>query len=110
MQARGAYDPRRGPSDLALRTEKTGPAVGLDPHDRAAATAAGLTLPVVDLVQGLEVPDLAEEVAVLLIGQRRTPVLDGLLQGLDHRPVETAHFLGRQRVGDAVVAQPGGEE
>src|SRR3954470_23523490 len=98
MQARGAYDPRRGPlrsrgnscrnstaissgsgSDLALGTQERAAAVGLDPHDGAAAAAAGLALAVVDLVQGLELPDLAEQVAVLLVGERGPSVLDGLL-------------------------------
>src|SRR5881275_2470749 len=96
-------------SDLALRTEERAPSVGLDPHDRAAAAAAGLALAVVDLVQRLSVTDLAEQVPVLLVGQRRAPVLDGVLEGLDHRPIQAADLLGGQRVRGAVVPEPGGE-
>src|SRR5947209_17174829 len=56
-----------------------------------------LALPVVDLVEGLELAHLAEQVAVLLVGQRRAAVLDGVLQGLDHGPVQATDLLGGQR-------------
>src|SRR5439155_12085667 len=80
-------------SDLALLAVEGGAAADLLPHDRAAATTAGLALAVVDLVQALVVAHLAEHVAVLLVGQRRAPVLDRVLQRLDHGPVEPPHLL-----------------
>ena len=58
----------------------------------------------------LEVADLAEQVLVLLVGQRRAAVLHRVLERLDHGPVEAAHLLGREALGAAVVAQAGGEE
>jgi hypothetical protein len=42
-------------------------APGLDAHDGVAAAPAGLALAVVDLMRTLEVAELAEEVAVLLV-------------------------------------------
>src|SRR5579859_4861766 len=97
-------------SDLALRTQEGRTAVDLRPDDRAAAAAAGLAFAVVHVVPALEVADLAEQVAILLIGQRRATVLDRILQRLDHGPVKTADLLGGQRLRRAVIAQAGREE
>ena len=69
----------------------------LDPDDRRPAPAAGLALAVVDLVLRLVVARPADEVDVLLVRQRRAPVLDGLVQHLDQRPVQPPDLLGRQR-------------
>src|SRR4029079_16556027 len=86
-------------SDLALLAEEGRAPVDLDAHDLAPAAPAGKAFPVVDLVLRLEVAQRTEEVAVLLVRQRGTAVLDRILEGLDHRPVEPAHFLGGERVG-----------
>ncbi len=65
-------------SDLAGLAHVRGAAGDLQPDDRVAAAAAGLTLAVVDLVLALVVADLSEQVAVLLVGERRPAVLDRL--------------------------------
>src|SRR5271157_2560289 len=61
--------------NLAGFAEEGRAPAGLDPDDGVAATPAGLALAVVDLVRALEVTELAEQVAVLLVGQRGAPVL-----------------------------------
>src|ERR1700722_18101064 len=101
-----AYRAVRG-SHLAVLAEEGRAPARLHPHNGVATAAAGLALPVVDLVRALEVAELAEEVAVLLVGQGGAPVLDGVGQRLDNGPVEPAHLGGRQRVGRPVVAQAG---
>jgi hypothetical protein len=57
------------PSDLALRAQEVRAAAELDADDRRPAAPARLAFAVVDVVLRRVVADLAEEVAVLLVGQ-----------------------------------------
>ncbi len=91
-------EPRSPRSDLAVLAEERRAPSGLDAHDGRSAAAAGLALTVVGLVLVLVVADLPEEVAVLLVRQRGAAPLDRFGQRLDHRPVETPHLLGGERV------------
>ena len=59
--------------NLAVFAEEGRAPARLDPDDGVAATPAGLALAVVDLARALEVAELAEQVAVLLVGQRGSP-------------------------------------
>src|SRR5580704_17460601 len=83
-------------SDLAAGAEETAPPIGLDPHDGAPAARARRAFPVIDIVEPLERTDVAEDVSVLLVRQRRSAVLDGVLQGFDYCPVQPADLLRSQ--------------
>src|SRR6478609_9588325 len=96
-----------GASDLAVRAEERRPAGVLLAHDGAAAAQAGLAVAGVHLVVLLVPALLAEQVHVLLVGERRPAVLDAVLEHLDHGAVQAPHLLGAQLVAHAVVAQPG---
>src|SRR5713101_4432698 len=78
------------PLNLTLGAEERRAVVDLYPYDGAAAPAARLPFAVVHLVLELELPDLPEQVAVLLVGERRAAVLHRVLQRLDQGPVEPA--------------------
>src|SRR5438046_1856577 len=97
-------------SDLALGAEERGAALPLDADDRAPAAPARLTFVVVHLMVVLEAADHAEEVTVLLVGERRTAMLDGLVQRLDDRPLEAPHLLRGERFRGSVVAETGGKQ
>src|SRR6185436_5582090 len=75
-------------------------------RDRLTAAAAGLALTGVHLVVELELARLAEQVDVLLVRERGPAVLHRILQRLDHRAVEPADLLGRERVAHAVPSEP----
>src|SRR5205823_14735893 len=94
-------------SDLAARAVVRRAAAPLDLFDDVPAPAARLAVAPVDLVLGLVLPDVAVEIAVLLVGQRRAAHLDRLLQDLAHGAVQPTDLLRRQRLAAAVVAQAG---
>src|SRR5439155_5435244 len=101
--------PRCG-SNLARLAEERGPSADALADDRLAAAPARLALAGVHLVVQLVLARLPVEVDVLLVGQRGASVLHGVLQRLDHRPVQAADLLARERVAHAVPAQSGAEE
>src|SRR3954469_1088935 len=107
VRARLAKRADRSWSDLAVRAEERGPARVLLADDRAPAPEAGLPVPGVHLVVLLVAALLAEQIHVLLVGERGAPVLDAVLEDLHHRPVQAAHLLGPQLVAHVVVAEPG---
>src|SRR5437762_5870243 len=97
-------------SALALGTEVAGSSVHLDRIDRGSAPAARLALPSVDPELALELPGLAQEVDVGLVGQRGAAVPHGLLEHFAHGPVQAPDLLRGQRVAHVVVAKARGEE
>ena len=68
------------------------------PGGRPAAARARLALAVVHLVMVLVLAGLAEQVDVLLVGERRAAVLHRVLQRLEDRAVQAADLLLRERV------------
>ena len=103
-----ARPPRR--SDLTRRAEEGGTARHALAHDDVTTARARLAFPRVDVVELLVLAGTSEEVDVLLVGERRAPVLHRVLQRLHHRPVEAAHLLRRERVTHAVPPQAGTPE
>src|SRR5688500_5164902 len=75
---------RPSSSDLALLAQEVRATAVLDAGDLVPAPPAPLAGAVVDHVLRRELAHLAEQVAVLLVGQRRAAVLDRLLQDLAH--------------------------
>src|SRR5436190_8944058 len=114
---RGTTRPARAPtrireresarSDLARRAVIGGATGEALPHDEVTAPWARPALARVDVVELLELAGPAEEVDILLVGERRAAVLHRFLERLHHRPVQPAHFLRGERVAHAVPAQTG---
>src|SRR4051794_36153205 len=83
---------RAAKSDLTVRAVEGRSVPVLLPHDGRPAAAARLSFAVVRLVQQLELAGPAVEVDVLLVAQRRPPVLHRLVQHLDDGSMQPTHL------------------
>src|SRR3954453_20155994 len=97
-------------SDLAGGAVEGGAPGPLRAPDGGPAPRARLALTPVDLVMELVPAGSTEQVDVLLVDQAAPPGRQRLVDHLQDRSEQSPHFLARQRVRQAVVAQPGAVE